>query len=251
MKIRTEHDRDILREGGRRLGSILHATAQKAQPGTTLRELDAYTAERIAEGGDTPSFKGYGEPPFPGVACFSVNDVVVHGLPSDYALKSGDVLTIDCGIWHEGLCTDANVTVGIGQVSEEVRTLIWAVEEALEAQIAVAVAGNTIGDIGHAAETIAKKYGFGFPKELGGHGVGLSVHESPFVFNYGKPGKGQKLEEGMVLALEPILTTGKGAVYLDDDQWSYRTKDNSVAAQAEHTVIVGKDAAEVLTVRPA
>ena len=247
MNIRDENDRRILREGGRRLAAVLAACAQRAQPGVTLAEIDAYARERIAALGDTPSFLGYGKPPFPAALCLSVNDGIVHGIPNDYVLKEGDILKIDCGIWHEGLCTDSAITVPIGDVSAEDQTLIRATREALDAQIAVARAGNTIGDIGHAAEAVARKYGYGFPKELGGHGVGRAVHEKPFIYNYGTPGKGEKLIDGMVLALEPMFARGSGAIRLADDGWLYKMVDGSHSAHFEHTVIVGTDGADVVT----
>lgn len=249
MIIRSEQDRGILREGGRRLATILQKVAQRCAPGVTLIELDTYAQELIAEYGDKPSFQGYGKPPFPAALCTSVNSGIVHGIPTDYALKQGDVVKLDCGIWHEGLCTDSAITVGVGTLPKEDQQLINGTREALEAQIAVAVAGNTIGDIGNAAEQVAKKYGYGFPKELGGHGVGLAVHEKPFVFNYGKPGKGEVLTEGMVLALEPMFATGKGKIQLANDGWLYEMVDGSQSAHFEHTVIIGRDKAEVLTVQ--
>ena len=247
MIIRTEQDREHLREGGKRLATILRAVGEKAQSGMVLKELDLYAQELIAAGGDKPSFMGFGNPPFPAALCLSVNDGIVHGIPNEYELKDGDVLKIDCGIWHEGLCTDSAITVGIGKISQEDQELMWATKEALEAQVAVAVTGNTIGDIGHAAEEVAKKYGLGFPKELGGHGVGLGVHEKPFVFNYGKPGKGEKLKKDQVLALEPMYARGKGHIQLANDGWLYEMVDGSQSAHFEHTVIVGDDEAEVLT----
>jgi len=247
MKIRSEKDREILREGGRRLVAILQKTSERAKVGVSLKELDAYAQELIAEGGDKPSFLGYGEPPFPGALCLSVNDGIVHGIPNEYILKDGDLLKIDCGIWHEGLCTDTATTVRIGNISKEDQELMWATKEALDAQVAVAVAGNTIGDIGNAAEQVANKHGYGYPKELGGHGVGLAVHEKPFVFNYGKPGTGETLEEGMVIAVEPMFARGKGKITLANDGWLYEMVDGSQSAHFEHTIIVGNDEAEVLT----
>jgi len=247
MIIRSDDDKEILREGGRRLAAILSTVAQRAVIGATLLEIDAYAQELIKEGGDTPAFLGFGKPPFPAALCLSVNDGIVHGIPTDYALKNGDVLKIDGGIWHEGLCTDSAITVGVGTISPENQGLIAATQEALDAQVAVAVAGNTIGDIGYAAERIAKQYGLGYPKELGGHGVGLAVHEKPFVFNYGKPGTGEVLREGLVLALEPMFARGKGKIQLANDGWLYEMVDGSQSAHFEHTVIVGAQSAEVLT----
>jgi len=247
MRIRTEQDRVNLREGGRRLAEILRRTAEKAAPGVTLKELDIFAREIIAEYGDKPSFTGYGTPPFPGALCLSVNDGIVHGIPNEYELIAGDVLKIDAGIWHEGLCTDSAITIAIGTVSKEEQQLIWATKEALEAQVAVAVAGNTIGDLGYAAEQVAKKYGYGYPKELGGHGVGLAVHEAPFIANYGRAGSGEVLRADDVIALEPMFMSGHGKIILANDGWLYETADGSQSAHFEHTVIVGEKEAEIVT----
>ncbi|QSH39274.1 type I methionyl aminopeptidase [Candidatus Kaiserbacteria bacterium] len=248
MIIRTETDRDNLREGGRRLATILRKASEKAVAGVSLKDIDSYILSLIEEYGDTPSFTGYGEPPFSGVFCLSVNDGIVHGIANEYELIEGDLLKIDGGIWHEGLCTDSAITIGIGTIAKEDQELIWATKEALNAQIRVAVAGNTIGDIGHAAEEIAKKHGYGFPKELGGHGVGLQVHEPPFIANYGKKGTGEVLKAGDVLALEPMFARGSGKIRLANDGWLYEMVDGSQSAHFEHSIIVGEIEAEVLTV---
>lgn len=248
MIIRTETDRDNLREGGRRLATILRKTAERAIVGTTLKELDTFVLNLIKEYDDKPSFTGYGTPPFSGTFCFSVNEGIVHGIADDYELIEGDILKIDGGIWHGGLCTDSAITVGIGKITKEDQELIWATKEALDAQITVAIAGNTVGDIGHAAEEIAKKYGYGYPKELGGHGVGLQVHEPPFIANYGKKGTGEILKAGDVLALEPMFARGSGKIRLANDGWLYEMVDGSQSAHFEHSIIVGETEAEVLTV---
>jgi len=200
MIIKTEKEREILREGGERLATVLNEVSKICLVGTKLIELDEYAKKLIKEYGDTPSFLGYGAPPFPGALCISVNDGIVHGIPDGYELKEGDLLKLDGGIWHEGLCTDSAITVGIGEISNKDKELASATLEALEAQVEVAITGNTIGDIGAAAEEVAKRYNLGFPKELGGHGVGLEVHEKPFVFNYGKRGTGEELKKDMVIA---------------------------------------------------
>ncbi len=247
MIIRTEKDREVLREGGRRLATVLQKVSKKCVPGVTPKELDAYAQELIAEYGDKASFLGFGKPPFPAALCISVNAGIVHGIPDDYTLQQGDLVTLDGGIWHEELCTDSAVTVSVGHISKEDEKLVRATQEALAAQIEVAITGNTIGDLGHAAESVAKKYGYGYPKELGGHGVGLGVHEKPFVFNYGKKGQGEILKKDMVLALEPMFTAGSGTLKLANDGWTYETVDGSRSAHCEHTVIVGETEAEVLT----
>lgn len=247
MIVRTPEERDILREGGKRLAAILHAVGKRCVPGITLLELDAYARECMERHGVRPSFLGYGKPPFPAVLCISVNDGVVHGIPNDYALKDGDILTLDGGIWHEGLCTDSALTVGVGNISKEDKDLMFAAQEARAAQVAAAIVGNTVGDIGAASAAVAKKHGYDYPDELGGHGVGREVHEAPFIGTFGRRGKGEKLVEGMVLALEPILVRGSGRIKLANDGWLYETVDGSRSAQYEHTVIVGKNEAEVLT----
>lgn len=251
MIIKTEQEREALREGGRRLATILQKVKERAVPGTTTGELDDYAKELMAEYGDRPSFQGYGAsgstPPFPGALCTSVNDELVHGIPGERVLRDGDILKVDAGIWHEGLCTDSAITIGIGTIDEEDAALMRATKEALEAQISVVRAGVTIGDIGHAAESVAREHGYGFPRELGGHGVGRAVHEEPFIFNYGTPGEGEVLLENHVIALEPMFARGKGAIRLAPDHWTYYMKDNSTGAHFEHTVIVTRNGAEVLT----
>lgn len=247
MKVRSNEDREILREGGKRLATILERTAAQCIAGTPVRELDTFAREVMKELEVEPSFLGYGKPPFPAVICVSVNEGVVHGIPGDYVLKNGDILTLDAGVWYKGLCTDAAITVGVGAISEEDKHLIYTAIEAREAQIQAAIAGNTVGDLGNAAERVITAAGYTFPRELGGHGVGKAVHETPFIASYGRAGKGEVLEEGMVLALEPIVIRGNGKIMLANDGWLYETVDGSRVAQFEHTVIVGKDEAEVLT----
>ena len=250
MIVKAEKERVILREGGKILGEILYKVSLKCKAGVLPTELDSYTRELMNEYGVKPAFLGFGNPPFPAVICISVNSGVVHGIPSYTPLKDGDILTLDSGIWHEGLCTDSAITIGVGNISKEDQKLLNAAYEARQAQIDVAVAGNTTGDIGNASGAVARKYGYGFPEELGGHGVGKAVHEAPFIPTGGKTGTGTRLEEGMVLALEPILLHGNGYIRLADDEWLYETQDGSRSAQYEHTIIVGSDKAEVLTQIP-
>lgn len=249
MIIHNEEERAILREGGALLATILGETGEKCTAGTNVSELNAYAKERMEELGVEPSFLGYGKPPFPAVVCVSVNEGVVHGIPNDYVLAEGDILTIDGGIWHKGLCTDSAITVGVGKISKDDQRLIHVAQEARAAQINAAVAGNTVGDLGYASEQVITNAGYSYPRELGGHGVGRAVHEHPFIASYGKQGSGEVLREGMVLALEPIVIAGSGRIALANDGWLYETVDGSRVAQFEHTVIVGKTEAEVLTAR--
>jgi methionyl aminopeptidase len=173
----------------------------------------------------------------------------VHGIPNEdpHICAAGDVVTLDAGLIHAGLITDAAITVCVGTPEEKVRTMLKAAYEALDAGIAAARVGNTIGDIGYAVERVARKYELNYPHELGGHSVGLHVHEEPFVPNYGTPGSGPKLEEGMVLAIEPMFMLGKAAIKLDSDGYTYRTKDGSKAVHVEHTVLITASGPEILT----
>lgn len=254
MIIKTDEEREILREGGRRLGAYLKELASMVAQGVSAKELEARALELIASQGDEPAFKGHkdrpNEKPYPSSLCVSVNDVIVHSPGSDNGVvfQDGDIVKLDFGVKHRGLYTDHAVTViaGTKRDPEDVR-MIRLAHEALEAGIAQAIVGNTTGDIGHAVEEIARKNNLGFPKNLAGHGVGKRVHEEPHVPNFGAPGTGEKLVEGLVIAIEPMFTLGSGTLYVDKDGYSYRTKDGSRTAHVEHTVIVTKDGPEVIT----
>jgi len=254
MIARTQEDIEILREGGRRLGTYLKQLASMVKPGVTSRQLEDEALELIKSGGDEPAFKGYqsrkGDHPYPAALCVSVNDVIVHSPASDnnVTFEEGDLVSLDFGIKHRGLFTDHAITVIVGKPkSKEDELLVRGAFEALQLGIDQARAGNTTGDIGYAVQKIAEKYKFGYPKTLSGHGVGKKVHEEPHVPNFGQPGKGEPLVEGLVIAIEPMFTLGSGELFIDRDGHSYRTKDGSRAAHAEHTVIVTKDGPEVIT----
>lgn len=253
MIVRNENERETLREAGKKHASILKQLAAMVVPGISTAELEDEARRLIAEAGAEAAFLGYqphgAKRPYPAALCVSVNDAIVHGIPNENSLtiQEGDIVTLDCGLTYKGLITDAAVCVIAGQGSEEDKTLIRATREALDAGIAQAYAGNHIGDIGAAIEAFGKKYGFGSPRELGGHSVGRHVHEEPFVPNFGPAGSGELLEEGMVIAIEPMFMLGRSKIYLDKDGYTYRTKDGSKSAHVEHTVIVGANSAEVLT----
>lgn len=254
MIIKTEEEREILREGGKRLGTYLKELASMVKPGLTSRELEDRALELIASQGDEPAFKGYvsrkGDDPYPSSLCVSVNDIIVHSPASDNGAKfeEGDVVCLDFGIKHRGLYTDHAVTLIVGKPkSKDDERLVKGAFAALQLGIDQARVGNTTGDIGYAVQKYAEKQGFGYPKNLSGHGVGKKVHEEPHVPNFGEPGKGEKLVEGLVIAIEPMFTLGTGELYIDKDGHSYRTKDGSRTAHAEHTVIVTKDGPEVIT----
>lgn len=253
MIAKTAEDIATLREGGKRLAKHLRLLSEMVKPGVAVRALEAYAREMVAEDGDELAFLGYkegkNEKPYPSGLCVSINDVLVHGPASENeaAIKDGDIVSLDFGIKHGGLFTDSAVTVIAGKANEEDARLVRGTYEALGVGIAAAKIGNSTGDIGHAVEQIAKKYGFGFPRNLSGHGVGLQVHEEPHVPNFGAPRTGAKLVENLVIAIEPMFALGSGDLKLDADGHSYRTKDGSRTAHAEHTIIITKSGPEILT----
>jgi methionyl aminopeptidase len=251
MIAKTQEEIDALRESGRRLGTYLKELAGMVKPGITARALEDRALELIASQGDLPAFKGHkdrkGDKPYPSSLCVSVNDVIVHSPGSDNGAVI-QVVKLDFGLKHKGFYTDHAVTVIAGTKSNsEDERLVRLAYEALEAGIAQAKVGNTTGDIGNAVERVARKHNLGFPRNLAGHGVGAAVHEEPHVPNFGAPGTGTKLVEGLVIAIEPMFTLGSGDLYVDKDGYSYRTKDGSRSAHVEHTVIVTKNGPEVLT----
>ena len=253
MTIKNDAERAYLIEGGRRLAAVLDALRKKVAPGVTTEELDDLAEQLIREGGDEPCFLGYTPEgagrPYPATLCVSINDEVVHGIPNESTrvLKEGDIVGLDLGLRHEGIVVDAAITVPVGQVNEETKKLLRATESALMAGIAAAVPGKHVGDIGYAIQQEIEKAGFKVIKELGGHGVGELVHEEPFIPNYGRPGEGEVLEEGMVLALEPISSAGKASVMLSADGYTFRTKDGSKSAHFEHTILLEKSGPLVVT----
>lgn len=248
-------DIEILAEGGKRLGEVLRQVALMVAPGVSTDELNDKAEELIVAAGDEPAFLGYtpegAARPYPAGLCVSVNDAIVHGIPNEETiiLKEGDIVGLDLGVRHKGLITDSALTVAVGKTDVESEKLMRATKEALEAGIAAARSGNTVGDIGAAIEGVAEKRGFTIIAELGGHGVGYKVHEEPFVPNFGEKGEGEKLVPGMVLALEPILSTGSPYIKLDQDGYTYRTKDGSRSAHFEHTIVITESAPRVLTRR--
>ncbi len=253
LSIKSREDIEILREGGRRLAAILSRVLEAVRPDVAASELDALARRLVAEGGDEPSFLNYqgkgDKKKFPAALCVSVNDEIVHGLPSaEKILREGNIVGIDLGLRHKGLCTDAAVTVAVGAISEESRKLLEVTRQALSRAISAVRAGATTGDIGYAVESFVKAQGnFGIVRDLAGHGVGYAVHEEPFVPNYGKPGEGMVLQAGMVLALEPMLTLGSDKIVLSTDGFAYRTKDGSPSAHFEHTVAITEKGADILT----
>ena len=250
--IKTKEEIEILREGGKRLAIVLAKVAKKVSPGITPYELDQYAYELITLGGDKPSFLNYspskGMKPFPASLCVSINNEVVHGIPSkNRILKEGDIVSLDLGIEHRGLFTDHAITVPVGKISKKDKELLEDTKKALEIGIWAARGGATVGDIGYAIESFVHKR-YGIVRELAGHGVGKEVHEDPYIPNYGKAGKGEKLVPGMVVAIEPMINIGKDGITLDKDGWTIKTADGSHSAHFEHTILITEGDAEVLTV---
>lgn len=250
--IKTKEEIEALREGGHRLAAILAKVAKRVAPGVTTAELDAYAYELIKAGGDEPAFLNYKpegqSKPYPASLCTSVNNEIVHGIPrSNKILKEGDIISIDLGLKHKGLFTDHAVTVPVGAVSKASQELIGMTREALLVGIEQAKSGNTVGDIGHAIEQfVSRKYGI--VRELSGHGVGKKIHEDPYIPNYGKKGKGQKLIPGMVVAIEPMLNIGRADIVTLADGYTIKTADGSRSAHFEHTVLITEGEPEILTI---
>ena len=251
--IKTKEEIEILREGGKRLDTVLHKVKDIVAPGVSTKDLDAYAEKLIREMGDEPAFLNYrpagARTPFPASLCVSINDEVVHGIPKkDRILKEGDVVSIDLGVKHRGLFTDMAMTVPVGAIPSKVSKLLAHTEKALFAGIAAAQAGNTTGDIGNAIESYVHAQGhYGIVEVLSGHGVGRAIHEDPYIPNFGKKGKGEKLVAGMVVALEPMVNLGTKNVTLDDDDWTFRTADRKTSAHFEHTILITEGEAEILT----
>lgn len=250
IKIKTEVEIKIMREAGRRLASVLEELKTFPKIGMATLEIDELAEKLIKKNGGTPAFLGYrpygAASPYPFTTCISINSTVVHGLPSEYILQDGDLLKIDLGLIHEKYYADMAITLPIGEVTPEAKRLIAVTEEALYLGIKAAQAGNHLGDIGFAIHSRVKSAGFSIVDALTGHGIGTKLHEDPYVYNFGKPGEGERLIPGMVLALEPMTAVGKRAVtQLDDD--SFVTADDSLSAHFEHTIVITEAGPEILT----
>lgn len=245
ISIKSDREIELLRIAG----NIVHETREYLKPfikeGITTKELDTLAEEFILSKGATPSFKGLND--FPCATCISINQEVVHGIPGKRKLRNGDIVSIDIGACWKGYHGDSAWTFAVGEISESKKALMEHTRESLFKGLEQIKPGNRIGDISHAIEIHAKKYNLGVIRELVGHGVGTSVHEEPDVPNYGEAGKGPVLKEGMVLAIEPMLTLGRRDICILDDDWTIETIDNSPAAHFEHTVVVTKDGYEILT----
>jgi methionyl aminopeptidase len=246
VHLKTEEEVAIIRESAQILGKAHGEVAKRVKPGVKTSELDRIAEEYILDNGGVPSFKNYNGS-FPASLCISVNEVVVHGFPSNYEVKEGDVISIDCGVYYKGFHSDSAYTYPLEGVSKEDLLLLERTYESLLRGIAEAKSGNRMGDVGNAIQTYVEGFGYGVVRELVGHGVGKNLHEDPEVPNYGKRGKGVKLVAGMVFAIEPMINRGTKRVVQEKDGWTIRTADKKASAHFEHMVAIWKDRTEILT----
>lgn len=240
-----------MRRANRLVGRTLAELARHIKPGVNTLQLDKIAGEFIRDHGAIPTFKNFPNPyggPFPANICTSVNEVVVHGIPSvKTVLREGDIISIDCGTLLNGFCGDSCYTFCVGEVSNEVKELLRTTKEALYKGIDNAVAGRHLGDISSAVQDYCEAHGYGIVRELTGHGIGREMHEDPQVPNYGRRGNGVMLKASMCIAIEPMITMGKRDIWLDKDRWTIRTQDGKPAAHFEHTLVVRKGKAEILS----
>lgn len=247
IKLKSARELEIMRAGGKILAAAIAMLREAVQPGITTAELDRLAETFIRDhDGATPAFKGlYG---FPGSICSSINEEIVHGIPSKKrTLKDGDIVSLDVGVGYKGLFTDSATTVPVGEIDEESQRLLAVTQASLEAGIKAATAGNQVGDIGAAVQAVVEKAGFSVVRELVGHGVGAAMHEEPQVPNYGKPHRGTKLNPGLTIAIEPMVNVGGHAVKTLADRWTIVTADASRSAHFEHTVAITETGPRVLT----
>jgi methionyl aminopeptidase len=234
-----------IKESAQILGKAHGEVAKYIKEGVKTSFLDKIAEEYIRDNDGVPSFKGYNG--FPASLCISVNEVVVHGFPSDYVLKDGDIISVDCGVFHQGFHSDCAYTYPVGEVSPQVLSLLHATKESLYLGIEKAVFGNRIGDIGNAIQKFVEAKSFTVVRELVGHGLGRNLHEAPEVPNYGKKGSGVLMKDGLVIAIEPMVNLGTRNIVQERDGWTIRTADRKPSAHYEHTVAIFEDRTEILT----
>lgn len=243
--IKTEEEIDILKQNAEIVSRTLAEVGRNIKPGVSTLELDGIAEQFIRDHGAVPGFLGFNG--YPNTLCISINSAVVHGIPSEYRLKEGDVVSVDCGTIYKGFYGDSAYTFAVAPVSDPVKKLLKVTEESLYKGIEMAIDGNRVGDISHAVQRHAEANGFSVVRELVGHGIGREMHEKPEVPNYGNKGKGPKLQSGMVLCIEPMINLGTKNIYQEDDGWTIRTYDRKPSAHFELTVVVQKDKANVLS----
>ena len=250
MRLKSEKDLQVLRSCADIVSQTLAEVGRLIEPGITTEELDRHAERVVRENGGVPAFKGYrlgNLPPFPGTLCVSVNDEVVHGLPGPYVLRSGDVLSVDCGVSYKGFYGDSAFTFAVGEISEQDARLCRVTYEALQLGVEAARPGRRLGDVGYAVQQHCERHGYGVVRELVGHGIGHALHEDPEIPNVGRRHSGRKFKSGMVFCLEPMVNQGTYQVSTDSNGWTVRTADGAPSAHYEHMVAVGPDGPEVLT----
>ncbi|MCM8811902.1 MAG: type I methionyl aminopeptidase [Candidatus Omnitrophica bacterium] len=245
IELKSPSQLQIMRRAGRVVGEILEALREAVRPGISTLELDELALRLMIQRKSKPAFKGYRG--FPAHICTSINEEVVHGIPSQRRLKEGDIVGLDVGVVVDGYYGDAAITVPVGQITAEAARLLQVTEESLAAGIAMATTGNRLSDISHAVQQAVESKGYSVVREFVGHGIGTQLHELPQIPNYGKPGSGPRLKEGMVLAIEPMVNQGGPEIEILPDGWTAVTKDGKLAAHFEHTVAVTSGAPEILT----
>ena len=244
--LKTEEEIELLRENNLLVSRTLAEVGRHIAPGVTTKELDTLAEDFIRSHGAVPAFLGYQG--FPASLCISINEEVVHGIPSSKrVLREGDIVSVDCGTFMKGFVGDSAYTFAVGEVAEEVRQLMEVTKEALYKGTAQAKAGNRVGDVSAAVQEYAESFGYGVVRELEGHGLGRKMHEAPGVPNYGARGRGPLLKQGMVICIEPMINMGTKAVVFERDGWTVTTRDRKPAAHFEYAVAVGKDGPDVLT----
>ena len=250
IPIKTRRELDCMREAGRHVAEVLLELRERVEPGITTGELDRIAEKEIAARGVESSFKGYdpyGLPKYPAVLCVSVNDEIVHGIPGGRTLEDGDIVSLDFGVSVDGYHGDSAVTIGVGEIDDEDERLLATTEQALNDGISFMNPGQRLSDIGHGVQSCVEGAGYSVVRDFAGHGIGQALHEEPWVPNYGRPGKGPRLREGMVLAVEPMVNVGRPEVRMLEDEWTAATKDGSRSAHFEHTILVTEHGPETLT----
>jgi methionyl aminopeptidase len=246
ITIKSEREIAIMRQAGKIVAKVLAVLAQKVEPGLTTKELDIIAEREVRKLGGKPSFKGYRG--YPASLCVSINDEIVHGIPGERELKTGDIVSLDFGAIYKGYQGDSAVTVGVGQMSLLAQTLMQTTQEALMAGIRMARENNRLGDISAAVQKHAESRGFSVVREYTGHGIGRKLHEEPLIPNFGVAGTGPVLKKGMTLAIEPMLNTGDWRTRINQNQWTVHTLDGSLSAHFEHTVAITGGDPEILTI---
>lgn len=249
IHLKSQREIDLMRTSADLVGRTLAEVAKRIEPGVTTLELDRVAEEFIRDHHAEPAFKGYrvGQMVFPNTLCMSVNEVVVHGIPSEDPLEEGDIVSVDCGVLLDGYYGDSAYTFAIGDVSEEIRELCRVTYEALFKGIDQATAGRRIGDISYSVQSYCESRGYGVVRDLVGHGIGKSLHEDPQIPNFGRQGTGKKLRDGLTICIEPMINRGSYEVVSDPDGWTIRTADGLPSAHYEHMVVVRRGEAEILS----